>query len=108
MNLIIIILAATVAYFLTEIYEFINGIYAKYQLRELKKKRLKNDLYRFKLKSIYLFALAHFVECGMTRKQAEAEAIRYVIDIDNNDYTDYKFRMIKGNYGRKRNTRSCI
>lgn len=103
MNLIIIIIAGTVAYFLTEIYEFINGIYAKYQLRELKKKRLKNDLYRFKLKSIYLFALAHYVECGIPRKQAEAEAIRYVIQIDENDYTDFKYKMIKGNFnGRKR------
>ena len=103
MNLIIIIIAGTVAYFLTEIYEFINGIYAKYQLRELKKKRLKNDLYRFKLRSIYLFTMCHLIECGISRKVAQAEALRYVIEIDNNDYTDYKYQMIKGNRnGRKR------
>lgn len=109
MNFIIIILAVSVAYFLTEIYELINEIYAKYQLKQEKKRRLNNELYRFKLKSIYLFALAHYVECGFPRKMAESEAIKYVIQIDENDYTDYKFRMIKGKCnGRKRASRSGI
>ena len=107
MNFVIIIIAGTIAYFLSEIYGIFEGLYAKYQLQQEEKKRFKNELYRFKLRQLYLFMTAYYIECGHSKEHAKIKAFNFVMELEKNDYVDSKYLMIKGfNGGCKRN-RHC-
>ena len=109
MNFVIIIIAGAIAYFLSEIYGIFEGIYAKYQLRQDEKKRFKNELYRFKLKQLYLFMTAYYIECGHSKEHAKIKAFNYVMELERNDYVDSKYKMVKGFWSEKgRNKRSSI
>lgn len=100
-NIIILFMAGCLAYILSELYAIADGYIAKCKLNTEKKKRFSNDLYRFKLKAIYYFTINHNIKCGMTREQARNEALKYVISLDENNYTDYKYQLIRG-FGNER------
>lgn len=108
MNFIIIILAAAVAYILTELYGIAEGLHAEYQLRQEQKKRFKDDLYRFKLKQLYLFMTAYYIECGYSKQHAKIKAVNYVMELERNDYITEKYECLRGFYGgRSRNKSRC-
>lgn len=95
-NLLLLIGAATVAYLLTALFEIFNGYLAAKQLRNEEKKRLKNELYRFKLKQLYYYCEAYYIECGYSRRKAQYLAVNAVHDMDFNLLVDEKFKMMKG------------
>lgn len=108
MNLIIIISLGIAAYILTELYGIAEGFYAEYQLRKEQKKRFKDELYRFKLKQLYLFMTAYYLECGYSKQHAMIKAVNYVMDLERNDYIDSKYECLRGFYGGYgRNKKSC-
>lgn len=108
MNFVIIILAGTLAYFLTEIYGIINGMYAEWELKQAKKKRLANELYRFKLKMLYKFMVNYYIESGKSVEQAKIKAMNYVISLDENDYVNEKYNYFRGfDGGYRRNKSRC-
>lgn len=110
MNLIILIGAACIAYFLTVMFDLIDGYIAKCQVIRARNKRFQNELYKKKLNIIYKYTQCLFIEQGYSREQAQKEALKYVIEVDKNFLTDYKYSLIKseGFYGVKRNKRSGI
>lgn len=107
MNLIIIISMGIAAYILTELYGVAEGFYAEYELRKEQKKRFKDDLYRFKLKQLYLFMTAYFIECGYSKEHAKIKSINYVRELERNDYIIEKYDTLRGFYGGRSRNKSC-
>lgn len=108
MNFIIIIMACILAYILTEMFEIAEGLYADHQLKKEQKKRLNNDIYKFKFKQLFYFMTAYYMEIGYTKDFAKEKAFRYVIELDQIDYIEEKYNNLReflGN-GTRRN-KSC-
>ena len=98
MNLIILIIAAVSAYVLTECFAIVNGLIAEWELQREEKKRYNNELYRFKVKKVLLTAYECGLQSGLTQKQAQTMAIRYIKDVENANLVDIKYNLIRGNY----------
>lgn len=95
MNLIIIIVAGITAYVLAELFTIIDGLIAEWQLKQDEKKRLSNELYRFKLKQLYYYCQSYYISCGYNRQKANSMAIKAVHDMDNKFLVDEKYKLIK-------------
>lgn len=107
MNLIIIIIVGVTAYVLADLLTAIDGQVAKWQLREEEKKRLKNDLYKFKLKQLYYFCESYYVAYGYNKKDAEIMAVNAVYDMDSRNLVDEKYKLIRNENGNFRNKSRC-
>ena len=109
MNLIIIIFSIAVTlYVIAESYTIISGYIAEWKLDKEEKKRINSDLHCFKLKQLYFYCKSYYIFCGYSPKKAEYLAINAVIDIDRNELTDEKYRLIKGvSDDRRRNQSRC-
>ena len=95
MNIIIIILAGVIAYVLAELFTIIDGLIAEWQLKQDEKKRLNNELYRFKLKQLYFYCESYYIACGYSRHKAQLLAVNAVHDMDQNFLIDEKYKLIK-------------
>ena len=113
MNLIIIICSIAVTlYVIAESYTLISGWIAEWQLeKELKeeeKKRANNELYQFKLKQLYFFNKAYYIECGYSPKKADYLAVNALNEMDKDGLIDEKYSLIRSyKNGNVRNQRSC-
>jgi hypothetical protein len=111
MNIIILFAAGALAYFTTRLFDIIDGYIAKYQLIKAREKRFQNEIYKKKLKIIYKYAQCLFIEQGFSREEAQNRALEYIIEVDKNSYTEYKYQLIKSKgvcCGIARNKRSGI
>jgi hypothetical protein len=108
MNLIIIICSIAVTlYVLSETYTTISGYIAEWKLERAEKKRLDNDLYAYKVKKVLLTAYECGLQSGLTQRQAQTMAIRYIKDVEKAGLIDVKYNIIRGNYERTRTKTSC-
>ena len=110
MNLIIILAAGAIAYFLTVMFDLIDGYIAKCQVIRARNKRFQNELYKKKLNIIYKYTQCLLIEQGYSKEQAQKRALEYIIEVDKNFLTDYKYQLIKSEVscGTKRNKRSGL
>ena len=95
LNFIILCGVAVTAYVLTALFEILLGYISACQLKAAKKKRMKNDLYRFKLKQLYLFAESYYIEIGYTREKAQRLAINIVSKLDDDLLIDNKYQLFR-------------
>lgn len=95
MNILILVAAAVTAYILTAMFEIIIGYISAKQLKQQKKKRMKNDLYRFKLKQLYLFTVSYYIEIGYSRQRAQRTAINIISKLDDELLIDNKYQLLR-------------
>ena len=56
---------------------------------------MKNDLYRFKLKQLYLFTESYYIELGYSREKAQRLAINIVSKLDDELLIDNKYQLFR-------------
>lgn len=94
-NLLLLCGVAVAAYILTALFEVIIGALATRELKNAKKKRLQNDLYRFKLKQLYLFTVSYYIEIGYSKARAQRLAINIISKLDDELLIDNKYQLLK-------------
>ena len=95
LNLLLLCGVAVVAYILTALFEVIIGMLSTRELKRAKKKRLQNDLYRFKLKQLYLFTVSYYIEIGYTKARAQRTAINIISKLDDELLIDNKYQLLR-------------